>query len=486
MNTENLKNKTVRGVAWSAIERFSTLLFQLLINILLARILLPEDFGLIAMLSVFIQFSSAFIDCGFTNALIQRKDRSEKDFCTIFYFNIIVSIFLYSILYVSAPLIAGFYNMPQLESVTKVLCLNLIIGAFSSIHKTKLSINLDFKTQAFISLISAIISGCIAVILAYLGKGVWALVWLSLINVSIQTVLFLFWGTHWIPKFFFSFASFKKLFNYSSKILGATLLSLFYRNLYPVLIGRKYSVVDLGYYNRADLFSSLPSSSIVQILSRVAFPAFSLVQDNSEQLKKAYTKYIVMSSLIVFPIMIGFSAIAKPLIELLLTEKWVPTVVLLQILCLDCMFDHINSINLNILFVKGRSDLALKLEVVKKIIAISTLLVAIPFGLIAICWVRVVYCLLAMYINTYYTKAMIGMTRYEQIKLFTPYLICSLLMWLLVYFIQFCFFLKWQQLFVGFFSGIIFYIVLIYLFRRKVLEETYMLFRSLLISKLEK
>lgn len=468
---ESLKRKTVRGVAWSAVERFSTLFVQLIVNIILSRILMPEDFGMIAMLTVFIQFSQAFIDSGFTNALIQRKDRTNVDFCTVFYFNFVIACILYVILYISAPWIAEFYNMPPLTKIARILGINLVVGALASVHRTKLSIDLRFKVQSIISFLAVIISGVISILMAYNGFGIWALVFQSIISLTLQTILLFILGTHWIPSLVFSIYSFKKLFAYSSKILGSSLISLLYRNLYPIVIGKKFSAVELGYYSRADLFSTMPTSSITLILSKVAFPIFSTIQDDNAKLRVAYSKYIVFASLIVFPIMLGLATLSKPLIVVCMTDKWLMAVPLLQILCFDCMFDHISAINLNILYVKGRSDLALKLEIIKKTIAIGILFASLPFGIFAICWGRLFYSLMAILLNTYYTRKLIGLPLLKQINDFMPYLLCGVVMavavWLSTYWIS----SMVLQIVIGIIIGGTLYTLLIFIFRRLIFIE---------------
>lgn len=469
--TESLKRKTVKGVAWSAVERFSTLFVQLIVNIILARILMPEDFGMIAILTAFIQFSQAFIDSGFTNALIQRKDRTNVDFCTVFYFNLVVACLLYVILYIAAPWIAEFYNMPLLTMVTRILGINLVLGALASVHRTKLSINLRFKVQSIISFLAVIISGVISILMAYNGFGIWALVFQSIISLTLQTILLYILGTHWIPSLIFSIHSFKKLFAYSSKILGSSLISLLYRNLYPIVIGKKFSAVELGYYSRADLFSTMPTSSITLILSKVAFPIFSTIQDDNAKLRVAYSKYIVYASLIVFPVMLGLAALSKPLIVVCMTDKWLMAVPLLQILCFDCMFDHISAINLNILYVKGRSDLALKLEIIKKTIAIGILFASLPFGIFAICWGRLFYSLIAILLNTYYTRRLIGLPLLKQINDFMPYLFCGVVMAITVWFSTYWISSMVLQIIIGMIIGVALYILLIFIFRRLIFME---------------
>lgn len=462
--TESLKSKTISGVIWSAVERFSLQGVQFIIQLVMARLLLPSDYGMIGMLTIFLQISQTFIDGGFTNALIQRKDRSEIDFSTVFYFNIAVSLLFYGILFVSAPLIADFYNMPELVKVMRVMALSLIIFSFSAVHKTKLTINVDFKTQSKISLSAAFVSGIIGIGMAYSGFGVWALVYQSIINAFLTTVLFncLY---HWKPLKTFSTTSFKKLFSFGSNLMISGLIHTIYYNLYGIVIGKKFSAAELGYYTRAEQFAIFPSYNLSAILTRVTFPILSSIQDDNEKLTSTYRNYIRLSSYLIFPLMVGLASLANPLINLFLTEKWSGTVILLQILCFDWMFDHLSGINLNLLYVKGRSDLALRLEIIKKIIAIVILFASIPLGVIGMCCGKVLYSLIAVYANTYYTKSLIGLSLKTQLKDIVPYLILSLTMGGVVYASTYLEFSNITQLTVGVTIGILFYISISYIFK---------------------
>lgn len=399
--SDSLKSKTVSGVLWSAIERFSLQGVQFIINVLMARLLLPSDYGMIGMLAVFLQISQTFIDSGFSDALVQKKDRTETDLSTVFYFNIVISVLLYLLLFIGAPFIAQFYHMPELTLVTRIVMLNLIFSSFAAVPKIILVIKIDFKTQSKISLISAVVSGGIGITMAYKGYGVWSLVFQSLLNILLITFLS-FYYINWRPLKTFSKDSFQNLFSFGSKLLFSRLIHALYYNLYAIVIGRRYSSAELGYYTRAEQFAIFPSGNINAIISRVTFPILSSIQDDDERLASAYRKYIKLASFLIFPLMIGLAVLAKPLIILLLTEKWIMTVVLLQILCFDWMFDHLSIINLNLLYVKGRSDWAFRLEIIKKTIATLILLLSIPFGIEGMCWGRVLYSLIAAYLNTHY------------------------------------------------------------------------------------
>lgn len=424
---ENLKQKTISGVIWSAIERFSLQGIQFSINIIMARLLLPSDYGIIAMLGIFLQISQSFVDSGFTNALIQKNDRTDIDFSTVFYFNISIAIFFYIVIFITAPFIADFYRMPALVDVARVVGLTLIINSLSAIHKTKMTIDVDFKTQSKISLLAVLISGVVGIYMAYSGYGIWALVCQSLLNATLLTILF-YYFSHWFPLFVFSINSFKQLFSFGSKLLISGLIHTIYHNLYSIVIGRRFSAVDLGYYTRAEQFAVFPSANLNAIISRVTFPILSSIQNDDDRLKLVYRKYIRLTSFLIFPLMIGLLALAKPVVLLLLTDKWIGIVALLQILCLDWMFDHLSAINLNLLYVKGRSDLALRLEIFKKIIATIILFLSIPFGILGMCWGRVLYSLIATYMNTYYTKSLVGLSFTTQMRDIFPYFLLSIVM----------------------------------------------------------
>lgn len=462
--TENLKRKTVSGVMWSAIERFSLQGVQFVMQLVMARLLLPSDYGMIAMLTIFLQIAQAFIDSGFTNALIQKKDRTEVDYSTVFYFNIIIALLFYCILFVSAPLIAKFYNMPDLILVMRVMALSLIILSFSAVHKTKLTIKINFKIQSKITLIAAGISGIIGVGIAYWGYGVWALVYQSILNAMLTTILFNCFY-RWKPLKTFSMKSFKRLFSFGSKLLVSGLIHTVYYNLYGIVIGKRFSAAELGYYTRAEQFAILPSYNLSAIITRVTFPILSSIQDDNERLASTYRKYIRLSSYLIFPLMVGLASLANPLVDLFLTEKWNGTVALLQILCFDWMFDHLSGINLNLLYVKGRSDLALRLEIIKKIIAITILLASIPLGIIGMCLGRVLYSLIATYANTYYTNSLIGLSFRTQLKDIIPYLILSLAMGGVVYATTYLGLSNIIQLIIGITIGILFYISISYIFK---------------------
>lgn len=418
---EGLKTLTYKGVAWSTVERFSLQLVQFVISVIMARLLDPSDYGLIGMLAIFMSLSQVFIDGGFSNALIQRKECSDEDFSTVFYINLTISIIVYGLLFLFAPLIASFYEEPLLTSITRVYSLTLIIGSLSAVHNTKLLIDIDFKTQSIISLTSAIVSGVVGIYSAFKGLGVWALVIQALIGTTLGSLLRFFF-VKWLPHRRFSINSFRTLFAFGSKLLVAQIISSIYDNLYNLFIGKRFPSNTLGHYTRGNQFSRLVSVNISDIFNRVSFPLFSKVQENDEKLLDIYVKYVKMSVFIIFPLVLGLCGIAKPLVLLLLTDKWLPCVPLLQILCFAYLFNGVIKVNLNLLYVKGRSDLVLKLEIIKKTVAVLILLATIFFDIKIVCLGQVLYSLTALYLNTIYTKKILGFGFLKQMVTVIPYL----------------------------------------------------------------
>lgn len=422
----SLRNQTIKGVSWSFVERFSVQGVQFLLDLIIARILGKEAYGLIGMLAIFMSISQVFIDGGFSSALIQKKDRSEDDYSTVFYINITISILLYLVLYFAAPSIANFYEEPILTSITRIYSLNLIINSLVAVNKVKLTVAVDFKTQSKISFIAAILSGIIGVFCAMNGLGVWSLV-AQMLSCAVFNVFLSFYYVRWFPKLVFSLQSFRRLFMFGSKLLIASLISSVYSNLYNLAIGKKFTKSSLGLYTRGDRFAKFPSVNIANILSRVSFPVLSQIQDDDEKLLSVYSKYIKMSAFLVFPMILGLCGVAEPLVRILLTEKWIGAVPMLQILCFAYVWDCIILVNLNLLNVKGRSDLVLRLEIIKKSIAFIIFFITLFFGLEVICWGRAVYSLIAFYLNTIYTKKLLNYGFRKQFKQIAPYLFLSLI-----------------------------------------------------------
>lgn len=461
----SLKRKTLLGVFWSSIERFSVQGFQFLIQIFMARLLLPSDYGVIGILVVFLAISQSIIDSGFSNALIQKKDRNEIDYSTVFYFNIVIGLLFYLLLFGLSPYIASFYDMPVLEPVMKVISVNLLIYSLAVVPKAKLAASIDFKTQAKASVIGVIFGGTIGVTLAYTGHGVWAIVIQAVTGAFTETLL-LWILIKWRPLFSFSISSFRRLFSYGSKLLFSGLLETIYRHLYIIVIGKKFPAQDLGFYTRADLFMQFPSSNLSTIMSRVSFPILSDFQDEDEKLRYYYRKYLHASVYVIFPLMIGLCVLAKPLISLVLTDKWLPCVALMQVLCFAYIWFPVHVINLELLQIKGRSDLFLRLEVIKKIIGVIVLIITIPWGIKVMCVGLVFSSFISLFINSYYTKRVINMSLGMQMKELLPVILLSFSMGGLVYIVSLLFTSNALQLVIGTTVGVVYYVLVSRIFKQ--------------------
>ena len=433
MSTESLKQKTTKGIFWSTIERFSNQGMSFLFSVILARMLDPSDFGIIAMITIFFAVAQSFVDSGFSNALVRKTDRREEDLSTCFYFNIGVGIVAYIVLFLIAPLVASFYNQPILSPIIRITGLGVVLNSLCVVQQALFTIKIDFKSQAKVTLSATIISGIVGVILAYQGYGVWALVWQGVVMTSARMAL-LWLMSKWRPTTGFSKSSFNYLFGYGSKLLASGLLDTIYNNIYPIVIGKFYTPAQLGNYSRALSFAQLPSSNITSILQRVTFPVLSTIQDDIPRLQANYRRLLKLSAFIIFPLMMGLAAVAFPMIRLILTPKWEGCSLYLQIICFALMWYPIHAINLNLLQVKGRSDLFLRLEIIKKIVGVCIMCITIPLGITAMCIGMVASSLISLFINTYYTGKLIDIGYLKQMRDLTPIFINSLIMGGIVYF----------------------------------------------------
>lgn len=423
---KSVKQETLSGVKWTAIEKFSVQGIQFLLGLIMARLLSPSDYGTVGMLAIFFAVSQTVIDSGFGNALVRKIDRTETDFSTVFYFNIVVSVACYILLFTIAPWVGSFFNMSILCPILRVQSINLILNSMMGIQVAKLTIDINFKALAKRSLWSSIVSGVFGIILAYNGFGVWALVYQSILSTFINLV-FIWIYCKWKPRREFSWQSFRELFSYGSKLLLSGLLNTIYVNLTPIIIGKYFSPRDLGFYSRGTHLARYPGDNINGVLQRVTFPVFAKLQNDDEHLIHAYRKYISITSMCIFYGCVLMASIGKPLVLLLLSSKWAEAIIYLQIFSFSIMFDHINSINLNLLQVKGRSDLFLRLEIIKKTISTIILFASIPFGVIGICISKVIYTQIAVFINTYYTGKLFHLGYIDQFRDFGGYLILSII-----------------------------------------------------------
>lgn len=460
----SIKDQAAKGMMWNAVERFSSQGIQFILTIIIARILSPDDYGLVAMLGVFIAIAQSLIDSGFSNALIQKRNRTEVDYNTMFYFNIVASILMYLLLFVSAPWIGMFYNQPQLVKIVRVLGILLITNSFGTIQMTRLTIALDFKKLAITALLSVIISGSLGVWMAYHGFGVWTLVFQMLLsNLSWTVILWLF--AKWTPKWCFSWFSFRSLFSFGSKLLFSNLLHTLYTNMYSLVVGKYFNASVLGYFNRAYTLGQFPVQNFGNIVQKVLYPIQCQYQDEDEKFNKIFISYLRISGFVLFPLMIGFAVLAAPVISLLLTDKWLPAVPLLQIICLSMMWLPIMQANVAVLDAKGRTDYHLQAEIIKKILAVLILLVTLPFGIQSVCLGMLIYSFVDLSVIIAFSRRLTSVGYIAQIRIIAPSFILALCMGVLVYCISCYIDSSVLKLLVGIGTGFIFYVVLAYLLK---------------------
>jgi teichuronic acid exporter len=420
-------NKTQHAFFWSFIEKAGLQGIQFVISIVLARLLLPEQYGLIGMLAIFLAVAQSFLDSGFGSALIQKQDVKHVDECSIFYFNIAIGLLAAGLICLVAPAIARFYHQPVLEPLSRFLSLNIVINSFSLIQVTLLTKRLDFKTQAKISIFTVFLSGPVGIALAYNGFGVWSLAIQQVCgNLARTALLWLFCS--WRPSWSFSLPALRQMFAYGSRLLASGLLDRVFENIYSIVIGKLFSAVSLGHYTRALTLQQLPAASLTDIVSRVTFPLFSGMQYEASQLKEGFRKALTTLAFINFPVFVGLALVARPLVRVLLTDKWLPCVPYLQLLAVVGLMYPLHAIHLNMLKAKGRSDLFFRLEVLKKILIAAIIAVTWRFGVEAMIAGQVLLSILAYYLNSYYTAKLLDYSLGAQLKDLLPVAVLSLAM----------------------------------------------------------
>lgn len=429
-------SKIFSNFIWRFAERCGAQGVKLIVELVLARILLPEDYGLIALVTVFIQILNVFVDSGLGNALIQKKDADDLDFSTVFYFNLVWCLILYLFLFVSAPCFASFYGKYELTPVLRVLGLQVIISGIKNVQQAYVSRTMQFKRFFYATLAGTLGAAVIGIIMANLGFGVWALVCQQLFNVLVDTTVL--WVTvKWKPKKMFSFDRLKVLFNYGWKLLASSLLDTIYAEIRQLIIGKLYSSSDLAFYNRGKQFPNLIVTNINTSIDSVLLPTMSKEQDNKERLKKMTRKSIQVSTYIMAPLMIGLACCASNVITLVLTDKWLPCVFFLQIFCITYMFYPIHTANLNAIKAMGRSDLFLKLEIWKKVIGVVLLLSTMFISVEAMAYSLLISTLTSVIINSWPNNKLLKYSFSEQMKDILPSILLALGMGVVMYLIGF-------------------------------------------------
>lgn len=432
MRDNNIRNKTISNLVWRFAERCGAQGVAFIVSLVLARLLAPEDYGLIALVTVFTSILQVFVDSGLGNALIQKKDADDLDFSTVFYVNCIFCIILYMGLFISAPFIAEFYGKPELTLVVRALGITLIISGLKNVQQAYVSKNLMFKRFFFATLGGTVGAGILGIILAYCGMGVWALVAQQVFNVTVDTVI-LWFTVKWRPKRMFSFSRLKSLYGFAWKLLVANLVNTIYLDIRQLIIGKVYSSEDLAYYNRGKQFPTFIVSNINSAIDSVLFPVLSDSQDNAVQLKTMTRRAIKTSSYIMWPLMIGLIAVGESFIKLILTDKWLPCYPYLCIFCLVKGLEPIQTANLNAIKAMGKSDLILKLEIAKKIVGILIILVTMNISVLAMGISVLVYTIYASILNASPNKKLIGYSYIEQLKDMMVSFVLAVIMGMIVY-----------------------------------------------------
>lgn len=456
---ENVRGKAFSGILWGGLEKLSLQVFGFVQGIILARLLSPSDYGLIAMVVIFILISYNFVDAGFGTALIQKKKRKEIDYSTVFVLNLSLSFLISLILFLVAPLISSFYNEPPLIKIVRVYSFIIFLNSLISIQEVRLSVFLEFRKKSVVSIVTTIVSGILSIILAVAGYGVWSLIYPQFLNLLIKVILYWHYQ-HWIPKLAFSLKSFYDLFGFGSRIFASTLLSTFSGNIYSLVIGKMFSARLLGFYSRADGYAALPAQTITGVLDSVTYPVFSKFQDDDVQLVNSFRRILRVSAYVIFPIMTGLAVLARPLVVVLVTEKWLFCVAYLQVLCFARVWLHVQNLNLNVLKAKGCSNLLLNLEVVRQLAVIFFLVLTASFGIMSICIGSIFAALVSMFANSYFTGKEIQFGVVKQLKEMLPSMFYSLLMGFIIYISTIFISSMLLKVLIGIFIGVVSYLLI--------------------------
>ncbi|MFF5993403.1 lipopolysaccharide biosynthesis protein [Lysinibacillus sp. KU-BSD001] len=464
MGNEIIKTKIITSLLWKLTERVGTQGIQFIVMIILARFLLPEDFGLIVVVTIFITIAGVIAQSGFNTALIQAKKIDKIDLSSVFYFNLLIAAILYFTLFILSPVIALFFQEPQLILILRILSISLFFSALNSIQQTIIARNMQFKKLFVSSLSGVIIAGLIGIIMAYSHFGIWSLVLQQLVFQFMVTVT-LWYTVKWRPQFCFSIERLGRLFSFGWKLLLSALIDTIYSNIKSLLIGKLFSPTILGFYNRGEQFPSVLINNINGSILSVMFPVLSSQQDNVTRMKEMMRRAIVTSSFIVFPMMVGLAVIAEPLVKVLLTEKWLPAAPFLQLFCAIYALWPIHTANLQAINALGRSDIFLKLEIIKKLLGIFILIISVPYGVYAMAMGGVVGGIISSFLNAYPNIILLNYSMKEQLSDIYPSFLISSIMGGIIYTIKWINFSDIATVVIQVVFGVILYIGLAKLFR---------------------
>ena len=433
---ESLKKKTVKGLGWSALDNVARYGIQFAIGIVLARLLSPDDYGLLGLVGIFTVVCTAFVNGGFTTALIRKKDATDDDYNTVFICNLGMSLLLYAVTFLCAPLIANFFERQELTALVRVSSLGLIVGALGMVQQTRLTKRIDFKTQTKITLVASVVSGIVGIGMALTGFGVWALVWQQLVSQAITTLL-LYVYNRWLPRLSFSAESFHDLFGFGWKMMVSILLDAVWKELTQVVVGKFYSPATLGQYTRAKHYAKLLSSNLTSVVERVTYPVLSSIQDDKQRMVSAYRRIIRTSMFITTVSLFSLAAVSEPLIYCMIGPKWHEASTYLPLICITFSLYPLHAINLNMLQVQGRSDLFLGLEVIKRIISLAPLFVGAFVGIMPMLYVNMVVGIIAYFLNSHYSGRLLGYSSWMQMRDIAPSYALAISIALSVWFLKY-------------------------------------------------
>jgi O-antigen/teichoic acid export membrane protein len=424
---KSVGKSAVHGFIWSFLDNLSLLGIQFLVGIVLARILSPKEFGLIGIITVFIAISQSIVDCGFTNALVRKTDCRQTDYSTVFYCNLAISLVLTAALILSAGWIADMFKDPKLKSLIEVISICVVINALCVIQRTIFTKKVDFKKQMIISVLSSLISGVIGIALAYEGYGVWSLAIMMLVRSVLSTALFWAFST-WRPDLSFSWQSFRELFGFGSKLLVSGLIDTVYNNVYYIVIGKYFSTQELGYFTRAQQFQTVPSTNLTAVITRVSYPVMANLQSDEAAVLECYRKLLRVTMYITFTLMLGLASVSKSLILFTIGAKWTPSILYLELLCFVGMLYPLHAINLNMIQLKGRSDLFLELEIIKKFLAVPVIAIGLLYGIVPMIVAMIAESGISYFINSYTSGRLIGYSSFAQLRDILPSFLLALAM----------------------------------------------------------
>lgn len=419
-----LKEKALSGLVWTFTQQFGFQFVNFIVSVILARILMPEVFGIIGMIGVFIALGKSLVDSGMSSSLIRAENPNQNDYSTVFFANLLISFFVYVIIFFLAPFIATFFGYPILVGLLRLYCIVFIIGAFSVVQSTKLNKEMRFKTQFLINVPSLIFGSILGIVLANLGYGVWSLVWMNLGQTLLATIqLWLF--SKWKPVLFFDKTSFKKHFGFGLRLTFSGMLNTLVSNLHSIVIGKVFTPAQLGFFTRANSMQELPFVNISNVLNKVSLPLFASINNEGQKLKSVYVQFFELVFFVIAPIMVLCIIIAEPLFSVLLTDKWLPAVPYFQVLCVGGLMMPLNSYSLNLLLIKGESAQYLHLNILKNIFVVLSIGLLFPFGIYGLLWGTVLTAFITFFINAYYSGKLIGFSVREQLKSIYPIVLIS-------------------------------------------------------------